>query len=287
MSSASAAVSLFGTTQPGLISKLLRADDFASGLAARLLMVKPPITSLRWNDKDIPEKVTIAWKNHIREILQLEHDKDDDGEPRPQLVRFTPDATARYGEFYNQMSDRWADATNDDIQAAIAKLRGGAARLALVIHMSRACFGEVDPDMVDITSLESGIALAEYFHAQALEVYQLFEGTEDERRRQALLDLIKRKGGSISVRELMRSGRTYANSADDAERALRDLVTHGYGTINESISEDGGRQQIIFTLYVDVDKPPENCGENAVCQSAPPSTGSALIMDKQVIDPTG
>ncbi|NJL32380.1 MAG: DUF3987 domain-containing protein, partial [Phycisphaerales bacterium] len=160
---ASAAVSVFGSVQSRILSKLLTEEDRASGLAARLLLVQPPVKALWWTGKDISESVSMKWHNHLNALLTLDHGRDDADEPTSVMVRLSPEATEAYKAYYNRISVLWESSSDDDYQASLAKLRNVAARLATIVHTSRSCDGErVDPLMVDTDSMVRGITLADY-----------------------------------------------------------------------------------------------------------------------------
>jgi hypothetical protein len=94
--------------------------------------------------------------------------------------------------------------------------------------------------------------------------------TEEDRDRRELVDLIRRKGGSVTARDLMRSCRKYA-TAEDAEGALTDLIGAGMGKWQETGTTDqGGRPAMRFTLVtpVDTDRTPENPDETEVLSAS-------------------
>ena len=115
-------------------------------------------------------------------------------------------------------------------RAMLSKLEGGAARLALVVHLGRVAGGEDAPaDVIDGVSMRRGIELAKWFRREAERVYlRLAEGDDDREARQ-LLDLVRRKGGSVSGRELVQSSRMF-KTVKDAEAALSRLVDAGHGS---------------------------------------------------------
>ncbi|MEE8154390.1 MAG: DUF3987 domain-containing protein [Phycisphaerales bacterium] len=246
-----AAVSVYGTIQPGIASRLLDRDDRDSGLVARLLLVCPPSRALRWTGHDLPETVDQQWADLAEQLLTLEHDVDTDGEPTPRLVRLTASARQLYASFYDEQADRWEQADSDDLAAAISKLRAVAARFALVIHLTRWAAGEqVDPGTVDADSMRRAITLARWHTCEAERVYTMLGESEEDRDRRRLVELIERRGGSVTVRDWQRA-RSHQTSAD-AEAELKTLESGGYGTLRPAPQTGRGRPSKVFTLHPDV-----------------------------------
>src|SRR5690606_9136284 len=75
--------------------------------------------------------------------------------------------------------------------------------------------------------------------------------TPEDRQRRKLVDLIRRKGGTVSVRELSRSSRMFRR-ADDWEQALIELAEAGLGRwIHPPHSGRGRPGPRLFELTVD------------------------------------
>ncbi len=251
-----AAVSVYGTIQPGIASRLLDRDDRDSGLVARLLLVCPPSRALRWTGRDLPEAIDQQWAELAERLLTLEHDIDRDGEPTPRLVMLTAEARQLYASFYDEQADRWEQADSDDLAAAVSKLRAVAARFALVIHLTRwAADGQVNPNTIDADSMRRAVTLARWHTYEAERVCTMLGQSEEERDLRRLVELIERRGGSTSVRDWQRA-RSHKTSAD-AEAELKMLESAGYGTLRPAPQTGRGRPSKVFTLHpatTDTDK---------------------------------
>ena len=270
-----AAVSVYGTIQPGIASRLLDRDDRDSGLVARLLLVCPPSRALRWTGRDLSEAAEQKWAELAQRLLTLEHDIDTDGERTPRLVRLTADARQLYASFYDEQADRWEQAASDDLAAAISKHRAVAARFALVIHLARWAAGErVEADTVDGVSMRSAITLARWHTYEAERVYAALGESEEEGERRRLVELIERRGGSMSVRDWQRT-RSHETSAD-AEAELRMLEEAGYGILRPAPQTGHGRPSKLFTLHPDVsdtDNNPVGAVESGISSVSEASEG--------------
>ena len=112
--------------------------------------------------------------------------------------------------------------------------------------------------------MQAGITLARWFGNEWRRLYAAMIETDDDRAGRRLVELIQCKGGSVTLRDLMRSSRQWA-TAKDAEAALEGLAKAGQGRwVDQSTSSKGGRPTRVFVLrdVADVDTTPTKPGEN-------------------------
>lgn len=223
-----AALIVTGLVQPGVLAAALTGTDFDSGLVARLLLSMPPIPTRRWQPGGIPPMVERRYNAMVESLYDLELDEDQHGTPVPRALSLDEQASQLWANFYNSLN---ADMAGQDerARAMMAKIECAAARLALVVHLGRvaACEGAIT-GVVDADSMERGIQLANWFRREAERTYlRLAEGDDDREDRQ-LLDIVRRKGGSVNGRELVQSSRKF-KTVKDAEAALSRLVDAGHG----------------------------------------------------------
>jgi len=226
----SAAVSITGSVQPGILDRVMGYEHRESGLLARLLLAMPPRRVKHWTEATIPEAVEASVAEIIRALYDLQPDYDDSGDLRPRILRLTAGGKAAWATFYNAHAQEHADLTGD-LSAAWSKLEGYAARLALIVHCVRLAAGDPTlsgPEAVDETSVAAGVTLSQWFGSGARRVYGILGESDDDRERRQLVELILRKGGVVTPRELMRGSRMFATTAD-AEGALTELVNAGRG----------------------------------------------------------
>ena len=213
---------------------------------------------------------------------RYEKDKEvlSDGKaPTPMLVELSPEAKNRFARFVNEFGREMADAAlsglcpkkgSDPEEKARGsdpffgpslgpqplalsqsdQLEGYAARLALVLHLSRWAAGErVDPAVCDLTSIEHGITLARWFANEARRIQTLLCETPDQIERRRLIEWLDRRGGQASARDLCRSnGRTYP-TMEAAEAALQRLAEEGVGAFADyPPGELGGRAFRVLAL---------------------------------------
>jgi hypothetical protein len=250
-----AAVSIAGSIQPETLRRALGLQHFENGLAARLLVALPPRRPKRWTELEVDPDLEEDLARVFERLYSLELVASDDAEPRPVTLRLTAEAKQAWRSFYDAHADEQAALTGD-LAAAWSKLEGYAARLALVIQcVAWAAVGEPasGPDAVGLAAIESGIVLSRWFGQEARRVYAALAESEEERDRHRLLELIQRRGGRITARELMQGDRRFRDSADAAEVALQELVGAGLGTWEPVSPTDwGGRPTGCFRLSTDV-----------------------------------
>lgn len=262
-----AAVCIAGGIQPQTLRRCLTAEFFENGLAARMLLAMPPKRRKRWTEAAVDPATMQAVGDLLAELWQFQPATDSTGEPYPADVDLTPEAKRRWIAFYDSHAAEQAE-LDGSLAAAWSKLEGYAARLSLVVHCVRRAAGErVEPWLCDERSIESGITLSRWFGGEARRVYGLLDETPEDRQRRELVDLIRRKGGTVSVRELSRSSRMFSR-ADDWEQALIDLAEAGMGRwIHPPHSGRGRPGPRLFELTVDTltnDTNSENQGKSAI-----------------------
>jgi len=225
---ARAAVSITGGIQPAVLARSLGHEHFEDGLAARLLLAMPPRKAKKWTEAEISEADERSLSRIYHQLRQLNPDEDDDGGLPPFPVTLNKQAKRLWIEFFNDHAKEQTELTGD-LAAAWSKLEGYCARLALIIHLLRwASREEVNCSSIDQDSMQSAITLIEWFKNETRRVYALLAETDEDRELRELVELIRRKGGRITVRKLMRSVFKFKKS-DEAEEALNELKEAGFG----------------------------------------------------------
>jgi hypothetical protein len=243
-----AAVSVIGGIQPGVLRSVLSPERFASGFASRLLLVMPPVRPKVWSEADIPEDVEAELAAVFDQLLNLQMEPNDEGDLVPASVplqRAAKDCFARYADKWNETMPE-----DDNVRATFAKLEGGAARFALILHCVRVVSGDArNPAAISVEDMEAGIVLARWFGFEAERVYAVLAGGDLETDRQELQRWVIAHGGSATARDLQRAKPKRYAKGEDAEAALQDLVDEGRGSWHSvDAGADGGRPKRLFVL---------------------------------------
>ena len=149
-----------------------------------------------------------------------------------------------------------SSAQNLLVTAGWSKLEEYAARLALIIHLTRFVSGEsVEAFEVDVQSMAAGIALTRWFCEETRRVYALLEQSDVERQRDDLMSWIRRRGCDVSVPDVQGGHRRFKTAAE-TEAALDELVKAGFGRWQQvASSHRGGRPTRRFILHGEEARP--------------------------------
>jgi hypothetical protein len=270
-----AAVSLTGSIQPKTLRRALGEEHRDNGLAARLLFAEPPRKVLRWTEAEVNANTEAAVALVFDRLFGLTPETDDAGDERPRLVSLTDDARRAWVTFYNEHAGEQVNLSGDEA-AAWSKLEGYAARLALVVHLTRWAAGDPSvPDSttpVDEASIAAGVVLARWFGDEARRVYAILSESDEDRATRRLVEWIESKGGEVTVRDLTRGPMPWRGDPERARKDLGELVAAGVGRWEVDDHAGGrGRPADRFRLLSrrgdtgDGDVNSRNAGDRGIC----------------------
>lgn len=244
-------VSIVGGVQPEILRQALGRERFQDGLAARLLLAMPPSAKRGWTEDEIPEDAELDLIDLYDRLLLLEPAMDEDGKPVPRILSLTASGKSAWVEFDNAHLSVQADLTGD-LASAWSKLEAYTARLALVVHLIRYAADDSTLEhrhAVDAASVAAAVALVDWFKNETHRVYELFTVSDEEREQTQLVDLIRRKGGTVTARDIRGS---FKMDSEAAELALMGLVKTGLGEWeNVTSGSKGGPPTRAFRLKID------------------------------------
>ena len=237
-----AAVSLVGGIQPGVLRKAIGQEHLQDGLCARLLLAMPDPKPVRWSEATVDLQTYQAIGNAFDRLLTLEPIAGDDGSSSPLAMSLTAEAKRVWVAFFNRHRAELTE-LDDDLAAAWSKLEAYAARFALIFQLCSWAAGEQDASdqAVDEAAMQSAIVLADWFGNEALRVYAVLAESEADQDDRELIDLIRRKGGEVTPRELMRCSRRYLTS-DEAEARVEHARQGRAWTMGRLAGRPPGRQ---------------------------------------------
>jgi hypothetical protein len=275
-----ACCSVTGTIQPAVLAPALDSAALAAGLGARFLMAMPPYARRRWTEAEVSEDLSARYTKLLRDLLDLK--LENEATRKPHFLSLTPAAKAVWVDWFDRWGEKQAAAWDAEA-AALAKLEGYAARLALVHSVVAHVVVEVeDIRPVGEQSIRAGIRLAEWFAGEAERVYAVLRESEDERRLRELFEWIEARGGETTVRAVQAGLRSRYPTSDDAKAALDELAGADLGDWLASTSGPrGGRPSERFRLRAHkTTKPPDPLENSPDLQGAEGFCGFVRAEDR-------
>ena len=265
-------VALCGGVQPGVLRSIL-ADpaNTASGLAARIDFAMPPKKCLRWVEGDLPEGVRERFGQVVADLARLPFDP----QRGPSFVALDANARSVLKNLKNEFAARGDSLDGGPMAPVLAKADGRTVRYALIHHAVTGVAAGDDPGRSPIgaASMAAGESIARWFVREAERVYAMAAETAAESGDRAMVELIRRKGGSIAPRDLVRGNVRRYPTAEAAELALQALASAGLGRFEDvPPGPKGGRPGVRFVL---VDAPANESGDADGISSAMPSASEA------------
>jgi len=285
-----AALNIAGLIQPGVLASALTGVDYDSGLVARLLLAMPPTPVRKWSPGGLSPMSEGAYAAMVGQLYALDVIEDEHGAPEPIALTLDDEAARVWADYYDALNRDMAGA-DERTRAMLAKLEGGAARMAMVIHLGRVAGGEgVDPDRIDGDSMARGVALAVWFRREAERVYDRLGESEDDAERRALVEWVRSKGPEgATARQLTDSGpRAFRGDRQAAEAALADLAAtdgfrweyqpqtgRGKPKVPRLVADADIRRPSVDALDADADIPPHGPRTEISASASNASSGEA------------
>lgn len=140
----------------------------------------------------------------------------------PAVVALDSAALVRFKRLNDEFAERAEAIDGGPMTAVLPKAVRFALRLALIDHLARRAQTEVEPwaGPLSSESMEAGEELARWFVREAERVYAMLAESPADRAARSLADLIRRKGGRATPRDLQRANCRAYPSAALAELAL-------------------------------------------------------------------
>jgi hypothetical protein len=187
-------VGLFGTIQPGVLHEL--GDGREDGMMDRFLPAYPDPVPSRWTDDEITLEARQSVYGLYERLWGLQMGEDENGDPEPQMVRFSPDAKEVFAQVVNELGEeREGAGFPSHLKGPWAKLRGHLARLSLILAMCRVV-EDGAPERVEAGDVLAAVALLDYFKKHLRRVYAKLYGHSQEDRLAADVEaFLKEHGG--------------------------------------------------------------------------------------------
>jgi hypothetical protein len=234
-------VCVTGCLPPEVLTDLTDERGREDGFMHRMLFSYPDPVPLEYTETYVSEGAVAGYATVVDMLLTM----GADSAAIHQLVTMTPSGREAFRtllrELYATLNDPECP---QQLRGPIAKLEGYAARLALILQMSRKAAGETTDEVIGPESVEGAAALVRYFLSHARRVYAQLRTTPEDRQVWTALRWIKARG-STTVRAVQMNGVAGVKSASEAKGLLAKLQDRGYGTVKE-----GPGKRVSFFLHL-------------------------------------
>ena len=273
------AMSIIGAIQDTTLQKLMGDLDDAQGEWGRFLWALIPLKPLRLPRSDTKFQLAFL-KSLYRDIRSL----------APQQYRFDIEAQQLYDNFHWQLEQRRVAHPQPGMRAAISKMEGYTARIALILHLIWELeAGHTTPNLhIPSARVEAAISLVEFFLSQVTLIHA--EGCAAKGmggltpRLHAILNKLE-QFGELTARKLQSAVFWLRKEKPDKIRQdLIELAKLGYG----KLVGKGNRLKLV--LSVDrgddriVDRPinPETHSSSGIEPPPQPPVEESIVEDSQV-----
>lgn len=166
-------ISVAGTIQPGVLNEL--ADNRTeNGFLDRLLFVAPDkLQKPYWSETELNPVLIENWQVIISNLLDLSSTHDENHNPEPEVLRFTPDAKKLLFEWQKILTDQSNKPEYEAMSGINSKMEMYAVRLALILQMIRYACDEDNSKAVGIEAVQGALKLVKYFKSTALKVHTI------------------------------------------------------------------------------------------------------------------
>jgi hypothetical protein len=235
-------LSLHLMMQPNVAANILADSELiGQGLIGRILIAAPAPTAGRrmWRDaKPGSESTLERFHGTIAEILERprQHRDKRPAELTPRPLPLSNDARTIWVDYHDKNEVQLGpDGQLHPISSLAAKLPEHAARLAAVL----AAFANIDAAEVDGDAMMDGMALAEFYKAEALRLFEAGMTDPDLALAERALTFIKGRGGPVSLRCIYTHGPNAAREKATAERIMKVLEDHRQIEMVSDVQIDG------------------------------------------------
>ncbi len=166
-------ISVVGTIQKRLLTELANGERAANGFIDRIIFAMTKSNGKpRWNENEVRDDLDREWERILNRLLSVECVVNEDKEPIPTVMRFTPDAKRRLYEWQHENASLCDKEMSDNVVSFFCKLEIYVLRFCLILRLIRWAVSEDQPRPSDIgdDDVTGAIELAEYFRSNALSV---------------------------------------------------------------------------------------------------------------------
>ena len=216
--------------QPDIAADMLTDPVLMNqGLLSRFLVCAPPSNFGRREFQEPTLKIIKLHEDycdHMKHILEmrLPLDEEEDG-LKPPVIQFSKEAADVWKDFYNEIERQLKPGgPYDTITGFVCKVPEHAARLAATLSLVE----NPRSDVIDLSHAENGIALARYYLAEAVRLYNAQKTNRRLNLAQTVLDWLHTQWEHdvVSLPDLYQRGPDRVRNKDTAYQIVRTLEDH-------------------------------------------------------------
>ena len=231
------AVSIFGTTQPDKIARMLKNDP-DDGLLQRFLWSMPDRVPYQ---RPQVTGDTVTMKAALGRLADLEMDVSESGNPVPRIIPLSPDAADAMEAFQRQMYAR-VGMSSGVMTGVFAKASGRMAQLALVLtYLKWAVSDDAEPIRVEIEeAVMAANLMADYFLPMAKRVFHEAALSQECGDAVAIARWIERdERGHVNPRSMARGEDRHPGTKDPQRIRSAIAVLIEWGVLAEPLKSGG------------------------------------------------
>lgn len=167
-------ITVAGTIQTGILNTLTSEGRGQDGFFYRMLFAFPQdLKKPYWSEKELPKGIIENWETIIESLVNIPLDLDENFNPQPQVVKFSPDALRVLKEWQVLNTDLCNNAESEAHEGIHGKFEFYVIRFSLILEMLKYACGESDKQLISCTSIRGAISLVDYFRATTLKVHTI------------------------------------------------------------------------------------------------------------------
>lgn len=215
--------------QPDVVGQLVASSELETrGLLARICFVLPHsrVGKRNAHAQEIPSKITAAYGEAVRDLLQIRAEMETHQRPVPNVVVFDDEARSAIDAYQDSLERRLADGGDlESIRRFALKHAGRVARIAALLHVAKR--GLTAP--VDAEAVANATVLGHYFLQHAKRTLASPETNSVSMLATRILGWIQRSGMTFFSRKMcMDAVRAAHMRATDLDEPLQRLEHAGY-----------------------------------------------------------
>jgi hypothetical protein len=232
------ALAVLGGIPPSVLPILSDERGFEDGFPHRILFTFPDDVPDAWTEDTVDLATEAGWARVVRALIDLDYTIVDAGDGTTKLVpvarMLDPAAMAVWEAFQKAHHDEVAaDGFDTALRGPWRKLESYVLRAALILYELQVACGAKRPPQIAREDLEGGVRFITWAKSHLRRVYRYLRSDPGDRRARQAVAWIEKRGGTVTLREVLMNGVAGVKRKSDVERLFRDLQDRGFGTATE------------------------------------------------------